>query len=103
LQLGIDDPERWLANADPRVVRTWMAYWQLEPWGMPWHKHASMMMFLQAMCSTIVGMWASKASKAPKPEMQDWMPSDWSPDPKAKPSQLEIAEKMDAFVKATSR
>jgi len=98
LELGIDDPEKWLANAPKRVIRTWDAYWQLEPWGQPWHRHAASMMMLAA----IHRMLMTGEQKHKPASFADWMPAGWSEDPA--PEQAgDVIENLDNFVRAVSR
>jgi hypothetical protein len=99
--LGIDDPEKWLANADKRVVKTWEAYWRLEPWGQPWHRHASMMMMLNAIYAMVVS-WIGGDAKKCQRKFADWMPGDWVQDVE-KAESVDLVGKLDAFVRATSR
>lgn len=78
LQLGIDDPEAWLAKTPRRVVNTWMAYWRLEPWGLPWHRHAGWMVKLDQILEVMLN-WASGGKSQYKASpYAHWMPADYS-------------------------
>ena len=100
LKLGIDDPEKWLATKPKRVVNLWAAYWRLEPWGLEWHRHASMMSVLYMLCTNIACMFGGKSdSKAYR--FRDWMPSDWQDDsPQTPNSKLTITQQLDIVAKA---
>ena len=63
LELGIDDPAKWLDETPRETVELWAAYWRLEPWGMPWHRHA-------------VNCMLQDASEKPR-RFKDWMPVDF--------------------------
>lgn len=74
LELGIDDPERWLHETPKRVVDLWQAYWRLEPWGLPWHRHATWMQMLDRIYGAIVTWFGGKHEST---DFADFMPADW--------------------------
>lgn len=77
LELGIDDPEAWLASKPRRVMNTWEAYWRLEPWGMPWHRHAAWMCKLDQIVQLMI-KWATGGKTDYKmAKYEDWMPGDY--------------------------
>jgi len=99
LELGIDDPEKWLANAPERVLRTWWAYWQIEPWGLPWHRHAAYMSLLDAMYAVCLKWFSGGKSKYKPREFRDWMPGDWVTDSQPREKPDSIFDQLDEFRK----
>jgi hypothetical protein len=78
LQIGESDPERWLDEQPKRVITTWAAYWRLEPWGLPWHRHATWMAKLDQLFEILLRWFTSGETNYRAAPFKDWMPADWS-------------------------
>lgn len=48
MAIGIDDPRAWLDATPDDVVTLWEAFYQLEPWGGEYRRHADEMEILDA-------------------------------------------------------
>lgn len=82
LALGIDDPEQWLHQADPRKVAFWLAFYQLEPWGNDYYRDSVHSMQLDALRATVAAPYMHKRKKIEIASVDDFMPSVWrSPKP----------------------
>jgi len=65
LELGIPDPEEWKKRLTLRQLRSWMAYWRVEPFGDQWRMAA------RTSLTTAAGMGAK-----PDPEAEErFLPS----------------------------
>ena len=104
LQLGIDDPEAWLDTAEDRVLRLWEAYWQVEPWGMDWHRHGNQMVMLDAIYAATVNPNLPKGKRHDVRDMSSFMPGEFIDPQKARRGKRAgIRKQLDNYVKAFKR
>ena len=70
-----DDPELWLAQADPRKLAIWQAFYRVEPWGNDQHSQA----MTSAMVSGVMAITAAGLGGKFSPQNEsDFMPADWA-------------------------
>lgn len=93
LELGIDDPELWLHTRPKRVVNTWAAYWRVEPWGMPWHRHAQWMLGLDHLLEVLLAWASGGKAKYRARRYRDWMPPDWYGGPRQGRQSMKVLKK----------
>ena len=103
LQLGIDDPEMWLATKPKRVVALWEAYWRLEPWGLPWHRAAGSVMKLDQILEVILSWATGGKSKYKARQFKHWMPGDWADSSERPEKRMTLKEQLDIVAKAYSK
>lgn len=80
LAVGKDDPESWLESVSERQLLIWKAFYQIEPWGMEFHRHATESSLVSGLISMIA---ASNGQAVPMREFAEFMPADWR-DPEKK-------------------
>lgn len=90
LAIGNDDPEAWLESASERQLLIWKAFYRLEPWGMEFHRHATLSTLISGLVSMIA---ASNGQKLDVRDFAEFMPSDWI-DPAKKPSPKKRKKKL---------
>lgn len=104
LQLGIDDPEKWLASKPRRVIELWEAYWRLEPWGLEWHRSSALMTMMDSIRVMFVRWLCGGKSKIEPKPFSHWMPGDWADDANPVPTKkLTIKEQLDIVAAAFTR
>lgn len=102
LQLGIDDPVAWMDAIPKRTWALWQAYWQVEPWGTDWERHADMMVMLDAIYAAAVNPYRKEGSEHKVREAAAFMPFDYDRGQQRKPAKPDITEQIDRFRGATS-
>ena len=89
LQLGIDDPEKWLASTEKRVVDFWLAYDRIEPIGDRWLQTSILASSLSRIEATL---FAANGAKGEVVDFREFMPARWIRDkpPKKKKSGISM-------------
>lgn len=102
---AIAEPYQWWDSLSNEAVEFWQAYWRVEPWGFEFERHAEQMQALNYIYAALVNQHLEKGKEYKPPELTSHMPDDFYI-PKAPAVKLtadEMAEKLDRFVRATSR
>lgn len=75
--IAIDNPLGWWDSLSDETVEFWSAYWRVEPWGTPWHRHAGLMQMLDVIYSACLGWFSGGKSRYEPQRFGRWMPTDW--------------------------
>ena len=98
LELGIDDPRRWLNSVDDELVDLWEAYYRMEPFGNSWLQTAVVCQ-TQSVTSSYVA--ASCGAKVKPTEWKHFMPTTFKQPKSDKPKRRMMSgEEAFAMLKA---
>lgn len=76
----------------------WQAYWQVEPWGTEWDRHAEMMVMLDAIYAATLNPNVDKADRHTVRDAVDFMPTDYDrPPAKRAKKKHSIVDQLNAF------
>jgi hypothetical protein len=100
---AIDDPRAWLDSLPDDVVRLWDAYWQLEPWGGDWARHADLMVLMDHIYALVANKGLGRESRhlAYKPRgRRSFMPMDYAGESPKRTSRKSTAQQCEEYMAA---
>ncbi len=78
MRFGLDDPEAWLDAQDQRKLALWQGYFEVEPPGSEWERHAQQMAKLDAMLGVLINTNIKSDTAPYKPgSVRDFLPDGW--------------------------
>lgn len=101
----MDHPYTWWDSLSDEAVDFWKAYWRVEPWGCEWERHAVQVSSLEHIFAAIINQHVEKGKEYKPGPFASHMPPDYYEEklPTPEISNDDMADKLDAFVRATSR
>ena len=101
---AVDDPLAWFDGLDDEVANLWDAYHRLEPFGNPYHRHASEMEVLETILAKLLNRDLPPDRRDLRYEARkrrDFMPADYAGEtPRRKPKQNDVMAQCEAFAAA---
>lgn len=95
---AIDDPRAWYDSLPDEVVSLWDAYWQLEPWGCDWLRHAEQMVMLDHIYALVANRGLSRDQRhlAYKPRRRKaFMPADYAGETPARRTTKSVGKQLE--------
>lgn len=88
----------WLDSVPDKTWSMWQAYWQVEPWGTEWDRHAEMMVMLDAIYAATVNPNVEKQHHHKVRDAVEFMPADYDrPRAKRANPKASIVDQLNAF------
>lgn len=88
----------WLDSVPDKTWSMWQAYWQVEPWGTEWDRHAEMMVMLDAIYAATVNPNVEKQDRHKVRDAVEFMPVDYDrPRAKRAKPNAGIVDQLNAF------